>query len=145
MSLISLASNASVWRGYNYYNYKKVESYSKLNDSEYEASVKGSNNNLYKVTINLEHVRKSKCNCPHAAGTRIICKHMIALYFTIFPDEALNYIKKVEAEEREREIYEQQRYEEVAEYVNSLTVEQLKYELIRVLLDQDEEDYYDYY
>ncbi len=23
--------------------------------------------------------RKSKCNCPHADGRRVICKHMIAL------------------------------------------------------------------
>ncbi|NMB97839.1 MAG: hypothetical protein GYA02_14710 [Clostridiaceae bacterium] len=38
--------------------------------------------------INIVHPRKSKCNCPHADGRRVICKHMIALYFTVFPKEA---------------------------------------------------------
>ena len=37
MSILSLASNASAWRGYEYYKDKKVVVWSQINDSEYEA------------------------------------------------------------------------------------------------------------
>lgn len=40
----------------------------------------------------MEHPRKSKCNCPHADGRRVICKHMIALLFTASPEAANKHI-----------------------------------------------------
>ncbi len=48
----------------------------------------GSENNTYAVKIDILHPRKSKCNCPHADEKQIICKHMVAVYFTAFPEEA---------------------------------------------------------
>lgn len=54
-----------------------------------------SSNNKYVVHIDKKHPRKSKCNCPFADGRRVVCKHMIALYFTAEPQAAL-----VELEER---------------------------------------------
>mgnify|MGYP002644725577 CR=1 FL=1 len=54
-----------------------------------------SGNNKYVVHIDKMHPRKSKCNCPFADGRRVVCKHMIALYFTAEPQAAL-----VELEER---------------------------------------------
>ncbi len=36
MSILSCASNASTWRGYEYYESKKVTSWKKINDEEYE-------------------------------------------------------------------------------------------------------------
>ena len=29
-------------------------------------------------------------NCPHDEGTKIVCKHMVALYFEIFSEKANN-------------------------------------------------------
>lgn len=40
----------------------------------------------------MEHPRKSICNCPHADGRRVICKHMIALLFTASPEAANKHI-----------------------------------------------------
>ena len=53
--------------------------------------VRGSGQKHYDVFIDLEHPRKSKCNCPHADGKRVICKHMISLYFAAYPKIAQKY------------------------------------------------------
>ena len=134
MSIISLASRASVGRGYEYYNKGNVILHTKLSDHEFKAKVKG-NGRCYDVHIDIEHPRKSKCNCPHAEGTRRICKHMIALYFTIFPDEAEKYFSEVV----EYEIEEQERQQEIEdgimEYIYSLTKQELRDELCELLFN----------
>lgn len=138
MSILNSASGASVWKGYAYYTKKKVERYVQLSDSEYEGTVAGSSGNHYHVKINTEHIRQSKCNCPFADGKRIICKHMVALYFSAFPSEADKYIKEVEEYEREEEAREQERIVEIERYVKSLTKAQLQSALIEALLAEEE-------
>lgn len=76
MGLVDIASGASVWRGYDYYEGKKVVVSEKMNNSEYRGVVIGSGANSYSVIINIDHPRKSKCNCPHADGRRVICKRI---------------------------------------------------------------------
>ena len=44
-----------------------------------------------------EHPRRSECDCPFAQGRRVVCKHMIALYFSQFPHAAEKYHREVEA------------------------------------------------
>ena len=90
MSILTSASGASVSRGYDYYKNGKVSCVNQLNDHEFDGYVDGSGNNTYYVKINIEHPRKSYCDCPHANGN-ITCKHMTALYFEIFPDEVDDY------------------------------------------------------
>ena len=74
MSLISLASGKSLWRGYEYYEDKHVHFHIQNGEFEYTGKVSG-NGRSYDVHIDLKHPRKSTCNCPHADGKRIICKH----------------------------------------------------------------------
>ncbi len=90
MGLLDLASQNSVSRGYDLYLDGRVSDCSQLLHNEYEGYVQGSLKTPYYVKINLKNPRKSYCDCPHANGNRI-CKHMVALYFTLFPDEALDY------------------------------------------------------
>ena len=90
MSILTSASSASVSRGYDYYKDNKVSNVKKLNDYEFEGYVDGSRKDPYYVKINIEHPRKSYCDCPHANGN-ITCKHMTALYFSLFPDEVDDY------------------------------------------------------
>lgn len=97
MSILSLASGQSAYRGYDYFQNKKVLHVEPWGDTSYHGTVAGSNGASYDVTIDLAHPRKSQCTCPHAAGRRIICKHMVALYFTVFPEEAAQYIAELEA------------------------------------------------
>ena len=94
MGIVSLASGSSCWRGLDYFKAKKVIKLKKINNKEYTSIVSGTKN--YNVYLNLEHPRKSKCNCPHAKDRRVICKHIVALYFTVFPDEVQKLLKEVD-------------------------------------------------
>ncbi len=138
MGIISNASGKSVWRGYEYYQSKRVSKLVKISEDEYEAFVSGAQKKQYKVHINLSRIRQSKCNCPHADGRRIICKHMVALYFTVFPNEAEDYIREVEAYQREEELIQEERLEEIKEYVYRLSKQELREELINYILNADE-------
>ncbi len=95
MGLLDLASGASVWRGYEYYKDGSVLLKKKITDHEYSGSLRGSGNKHYDVFIDIEHPRKSHCNCPHANGKRIICKHQVALYFRFFRKRRISTTKKL--------------------------------------------------
>jgi len=138
MGLLSMASNASVWRGYEYYLHKNVISYKKTDEGKYEAQVRGSDGENYSVFIDVEHPRKSNCNCPHAFGTRIICKHMIALYFLAFPSEAEGYIKEIEEYEAGAEQRQLELDEKIEKYIDSLSKKELKQALVEILYDSPE-------
>ena len=144
MSILSIASNASAWRGYEYYKEKKVLSWKQTGEHEFEGEVAGSEKEPYQVMIDTEHPKKSKCNCPHAEGKKIVCKHKIALFFTAFPKEADSYINKIDEYEREEEELEQERCKEIVKYVDSLSIEELRMVLINVLLEADERDRFRY-
>ncbi|MDD3360802.1 MAG: SWIM zinc finger family protein [Hespellia sp.] len=106
MGLIEVASGNSVWRGMDYYNDKKVLSWEKTGDGTFDGIVSGSENQRYQVHVDKGHPRKSTCSCPFAKGRRVVCKHMIAMFFTAEPQAAVNFLKEVEeweAEEEERE------------------------------------------
>lgn len=142
MSIMSSASGASLWRGYEYYKDKKVKSFVKLSDDEYEGIIAGSKAEPYHVKINISHIRQSICNCPHADGKRIICKHMVALFFAVFPIEVDKYIKEVEEYEREEAEREKEHYEEIKKYVYSLSKEELRQELINHIIESEEDRHY---
>lgn len=125
MGVISVASSASAWRGYEYYKAKKVKSFKQIGDYEYTGQVKGSDD-VYNVFFDTKHVRKSTCDCPRANGKRIICKHIVALYFEIFPEEAVSYLELVEENEREAEEYERELERKLHKYINSLTKDELR-------------------
>jgi SWIM zinc finger domain-containing protein len=83
MGIISLASGDSCYKGLEYYKNKKVISLNKINENVYESVVEGNNN--YKVHLDINHPKKSTCDCPLAKGRKIICKHIVATYFMSFP------------------------------------------------------------
>lgn len=103
MGILNLASYKSLCRGYDYYNEGKVALFLKTDDGKYDAKVKGSGQMMYDVHIDSEHPRKSKCNCPFADGTRKICKHMVAVFLTAYPDEAKCIERQIQIETEEDE------------------------------------------
>ena len=117
MGLLDLASAASAWRGYEYYKAGNVLTKIKLSETEYKGVLQGSDNKRYEVFIDIEHPRKSHCNCPHAKGKRIICKHQVALYFSVFPREAENYYKEVLEYEEEEERRQEELDKKVVAYI----------------------------
>ena len=135
MGLLDLASATSAWRGYEYYKAGNVLTKIKLSETEYKCVLQGSDNKRYEVFIDIEHPRKSHCNCPHAKGKRIICKHQVALYFSVFPREAEKYYKEVLEYEEEEERRQEELDKKVVAYIKSLSKDELRQTLYEVLYD----------
>lgn len=113
-------------------------SFSQTGEDEYTGQVAGSGSAPYQVKINTAHPRQSKCNCPHADGRRVICKHMVALFFSAFPEEAEQYMEEVEEYEREEEQRMEDHYEALRSYVKSLSKKELQDQLFEALAELDE-------
>ncbi len=130
MGIISIASGNSCWRGLDYFKDKKVIKLRKINDNEYTSIVRGNKN--YNVYLNIEHPRKSTCDCPLAKGKRVICKHIVATYFTAMPEEATNFEKEQAKLQEEYEQYQDELYDKVIGYINKMSKKELIEELIHI-------------
>ena len=142
MGLIETASANSVWRGMDYYEAKKVISWEKTGTFAYDGVVSGSEGNKYIVHIETNHPRRSTCNCPFAEGRRVVCKHMIAMYFTAVPNAADDFLRQVEEWEAEEQEREKQHYEDLRKYVNQLSKAELRERLYDALVELEERDNY---
>lgn len=138
MSILTVASGASAWRGYEYYTEKKVLSFAQTGEDEYTGKVAGGGPAPYQVKINTVHVRQSKCNCPHADGRRVVCKHMVALFFAAFPDEAEQYIEEVEEAEQEETDRLMAHHAALRSYVKSLSKKELQDRLYEALVELED-------
>lgn len=136
MGLLDLASGNSFWRGHEYFKEGKVKSFRKIESDLYEGTVEGGEGAVYKVTIDLNHPKKSKCNCLHAEGSRRVCKHKVALYFSIFPEEADKAIEDAKAWEAEEEKREEDERKEIEKYVYSLSKQELREQLLWRMIDE---------
>lgn len=96
----------------------------------YESVVEGTDN--YNVHLDIEHPRKSTCDCPLAKGKRIICKHIVATYFTALPREAKEFEEEQEKLQQEYEKEKDEEYEKVIKYLNKMKKQELINELIQV-------------
>ena len=137
MSLLTTASGKSVYRGYEYYVENKVLSCNRIDDFEYEGIVKGTMQEPYKVHINLNKIRSSTCDCPFANG-RKICKHMVAVFFASFPDEARKYKAELDAYYEEEEKQEAELDDMIQKYIKKLSKTELQEALLQVLYDGPE-------
>lgn len=140
MSISTSASGKSIYRGYDYFLNDKVSQLIKISDTEYEAFVQGSEEKLYKVHLNINKPKTSVCDCPFANGRRI-CKHMMAVYFTAFPDKAEDYkrqLEEYEAEEEQREQEFEELCDNVINTVQSMSKDDLKQALLQFLFEGPE-------
>ena len=137
MSILTTASGKSVYRGYEYFLENKVLSCNQLNDSEYEGTVKGTAQNPYSVHLNLKKPKTSTCDCPFAKGLKI-CKHMVAVFFTAFPDEVIKYKAELDAYYEEQEKYEEELDDMLQNYIKKLSKSELQEALLQVLYDGPE-------
>ena len=139
MGLYECASGRSVWRGYYYFKDKgkHVLTCERVSEDVYRGKVQGTAKKPYDVLIDIRHPRKSTCSCPFAKGRRVVCKHMIALYFTVYPSEA-DRLSEQEEYEREIELQKEKEAERIKKYVNSLSKEQLRAELLYALYELED-------
>lgn len=141
MSVLSVASGQSAYRGYEYYKAQKVSSMEQAGEGVIKASVAGSNSTFYDVVVDINHPRKSQCSCPYAAGKRIVCKHMVAVYFTARPWKAEKYIADLEAYWEEEEQQQEELEEKLAHYIYSMKKNELQAALLQLLFDGPEWQY----
>lgn len=141
MGLLECASGASAWRGYDYYKEKKVVILEEIEVNIFSAKVSGNSSEPYSVELHIDHPRKSKCNCPHADGKRIICKHIVATYFTALPDEAEKFYAEAMAYQEEEEKRQDELSDKVCHYVWHMKKSELQEALLQLLFDGPEWQY----
>ena len=149
MSIQTAVNRKSAWRGYEYYCDGKVKGVTKLDDTHYSGAVAGSGAEPYSVVIDLDHPKRSTCGCPFANG-RKVCKHMVAVFFAAFPEEARQYKAEIDLAIEEEEQYREELPERIEQYVNKLTKSELRdlvltliYELPEYEFDRFARDYID--
>ena len=130
MDIISLASGNSCWGGLDYFKNKKVKDLKKINKNEYTSIVKGTKD--YNTKLNIKNPRKCTCDCLIANGKKIICKHIIATYFTAFPEEAVNFEKEQKELDESFEDEQDLLNNKVIEKLNKMTKDELVLELINM-------------
>ena len=138
MGLLECASGASVWRGYDYYKEKKVVTLEETEANIFAAKVSGNSSEPYSVELHIDHPRKSKCNCPHADGKRIICKHIVAAYFAVLPEEADKFYAEAMAYQEEEEKRQDELSDKVCHYVWHMKKSELQEALLQLLFDGPE-------
>lgn len=138
MGMIECTSGASLWRGYDNYKENKVKNLIETSPGIFSANVEGNSDKPYIVEIDVAHPRKSKCNCPHADGKRIVCKHMMAVYFAVFPEEAQRiYNEAIEYQEQEDKRAEEL-YEKVRQHVWKMKKNEAQQALLELIFDGPE-------
>lgn len=140
MPLLDLASGKSLWRGLDYYKEKRVKDWTRADDGTYDGTVQGSE--LYHVHMDIAHPKRSTCDCPFAAGRRVICKHMVALYFTAIPGAEDAFMKQVAIWEEEEKEREKEHRRDLEKYVKSLSKAELQEELLAYLIEQERRRYW---
>ena len=137
---VDSASNNSFWKGYSYFESGRVKSFRIIDGNTITGVVQGNYGRDYDVTLNLDKPRKSACTCPHSCDhPLIVCKHMVAVYFAAFPDDAKRKIQEIEDEaDRERKELE----ESITKYVNSLSVKEVRRMLIDKLIEEETDNNY---
>lgn len=138
MGLIECAGSNSIWRGLDYYHRKKVSFFEKTGDTTYSARVQGSNGELYTTVIDIAHVKSSQCNCPHANGKRIVCKHKIAVYLTAYPEEALRMeqeYRRMLALQKEAEQEQEELENRLIDFIHGMKKAELEQVILNLLFD----------
>ncbi len=135
MALIDIAASKTVWRGIEYYNQGKVISWDKNEDGTYDARVAGSDDGEYLVHVDLEHPRKSTCNCPFANGKRIICKHMVAVSLCVDSSEAERFKKELTPYHSLEEEVDSRSYDRYLRFAKMMSKEELREAYAEAMLE----------
>lgn len=138
MKFLDAADQGSIWRGLDYYLEKKVLSWYFIDKDHIKGKVAGSKSLPYEVSLNLSQVHASLCNCPYALNRDIICKHKIALYFTLYPEIANDYLSYGNKIADEYEKKHRARVLHINKIVDNLSISEMKSLLISYMLEDND-------
>ena len=136
--LLNDASYHSYRRGYEYFKEGRVKNIQRFDGTTYSAIVSGCED--YHVRIDFAHPRKSTCDCPHAEGRRVVCKHKVALAFAVSP-EALKKADDIMEEQlryqAEREQREHEQYKRIKKKVMEMSLKDLRDYVIYQMIEDE--------
>lgn len=147
MAFYDSASGASLWCRYDCFIAGKVSECYPIGEHGFEGRASGSEGAEYRVRIDVDHPRKSTCDCPFAKDRAVVCKHKIALYFEALPGSVDAFLRDMEEREREYREWEKKEAEarrrRIVAYVNGLTAKEARAQLIEYLIAEEEGAYDD--
>jgi len=82
--------------------------------------------------LNLKNPGKSTCNCPLADGKRIICKYIVATYFSVAPGSAKEFEEEQNRLQEEYKEYKENEYKNTIKFINKMSKKELTEELIYI-------------
>ena len=126
MGVIDIASSKSVWRGMEYYKQNKVLSYTVNEDGNYH------------VHVDMEHPRKSTCDCPLANGKKIICKHIVAVSLCLDESEADRFKNEKTIYASEEEERRAKKYEKYMGFARTMSPRELREAYVELMTELDE-------
>ncbi len=152
---LSYFKQSIIERAYYYYENEYVHNLHRENGHVITATVEGSSDTPYSVRIDLMHPHASECTCPYAEKGKM-CKHMAAVFFTAFPEEAREYEEYLEGEDYDA--YEEDfawdtsdrdylpaNYEHLLDMFLAALDDQEKEQLLREVLNRHPRETYDDY
>lgn len=142
MGILECASRASVWKGLACYAQERILRLDEIGEDIFCAEVSGSGDSVYEVELNIAHPRKSKCTCPRANGKRVVCKHIVATYFLVRPEEMDRLVAESMAAQSGEVQRREERYQKVCQYVRGMEQNALQ-EALLALLDYGPEWQYE--
>ena len=134
MSFLNSFTDRIIYRGLSYYRNNNVLDCEKIDDSLYKGTVKGSHDNEYDVLINIDNPEDSTCNCKYAQDGNM-CKHMTALYFSVFTEEVDLYIEKLEKYNRDK------KQEQLEDGIPDDEKAEALYNLVETILEDNYKNY----
>ena len=134
--LLNDASYRSYWRGYEYFKEGRVKNIQRFDGTTYSAIVSGCKD--YHVKIDFAHPRKSTCDCPHAEGRRVVCKHIVAVSLCLDESEAdrFKYEKTIYASEEEER--RAKKYEKYMGFARTMSPRELREAYVELMIELDE-------
>lgn len=112
--MIDYAKPSTIDNGYKIYKNNKVLKKKQINDNQFIGYIDDLDNH-HNVMINLDNPKTSYCDC-NESKSKIICKHMIALYFSISKIEAEIYDKWIkDYYEEYGHLYDEEYYKDILE------------------------------
>lgn len=142
--LISQASAAALARGWRYWQDGKILSHEELGGGLYGGTCAGSHGEVYRIRLNPAKPRRSECTCAFAAGRHLVCKHMAALYFALFPEEAARYERMTAEAEAEAEAQREHMERALLRRVHAMKKAELESALLALLFYGPEWQYNDF-
>lgn len=140
MSILTAASSKSAWRRYEYFMDDKVQFVKKLDETHFSGAVAGNGTEPYAITIDIEDSKRSTFDCPFANGLKV-CKHMVAVYFAAFPEEAIKFKAAIDRAIEEEEQYREELPGRIEKYINKLNKAQLRDLALNLIYELPEHEF----